>query len=399
MSKLNVLIAGAGIAGPVLAYWLSHAGISSVIVERSTELRRSGQGIDIRGAALEVVKRMELEKTVRSHSTNEEGLAFVDSKGIERAKFGVDKEGGQSFTSDIEIMRGDLAQVFYDASLKQGNTEYIFGDYITSIAEEGGKAKVAFANRSPGKFDLVIAADGQGSKTRQLVFGEVPQRRLGQYTSFFTIPAGATDGKWGRWYNAPGGRCILLRPDNSGLTRAYLSIISTEPEGYEKLDVAGQKRLYRKMFADAGWEAERVLSGMDEAADFYMQEIVQIKAPTWHQGRVALLGDAGYCPSPISGMGTSLAIIGAYLLAGEISKHQDDHQQAFDWYEKQMRPYVDKAQKLPPGAPAVLNPQTAWGITVLYGVLGLAYRSGLVGLIGKLSSPKSEDVQLVDYRY
>ncbi|KAI9825925.1 MAG: hypothetical protein M1819_000444 [Sarea resinae] len=387
------VVGGAGIAGPTLAFWLARAGVTTTIVERSDRLRTAGQQIDVRGAALEVIKRMELEDAIRSKTTKEQGLAFVDKYGKTRAEFPVDTTGGRSFVSDIEILRGQLAEIFYNATRK--STRYIFGDYVTKILEDEDGISVKFAKGAEERFDLVVAADGMNSGTRRRIFQtETTLRSLNQYTAYFTIPAVERDGTWAKWYNAPGGRCILLRPDMAGSIRAYLSIMGDAPKGYEKLDVSEQKEMMERLFKDAGWESSRVLEGMHGASDFYLQEIAQVKMHSWSQGRVALLGDAGYCPSPISGMGSSVAIVGAYVLAGELARHQD-HRVAFAAYESTMRPYIDKAQNLPPGAPALANPQSAWGISILYGLLSFASKTGLAKWFQ--GGPSAEQINFPTY--
>lgn len=371
MSNLRVLVSGSGIAGPATAYWLTRFGASVTIVERAPELRTAGQNVDIRGAGLDVIRRMGLEEVVRSRTTKEEGIAFVDSTNRVRGKFGVDPGEGQSFTSDIEILRGELGSILYEKTVK--DVEYIFGDYIRDLADNGNKVEVTFAN-SPQRreFDLVIGADGMGSKTRRFISSDPTIfRSLDQYMAYFTIPHHETDGTWARWYNAPGGRSILLRPDGTGATRAFLSIMTTSEQlkTHAKLSPDKQKELLHALFANAGWEAPRVLAEMDKAPDFYMQTVAQVKMNHWSRGRVAVVGDAGYCPSPITGMGTSLAIVGSYVLAGEVMQGKDDIEAALRSYEEVMRPYVTKAQKIFPGAPRILNPETAWGIWFLLAVL------------------------------
>ncbi|KAL1310784.1 hypothetical protein AAFC00_001029 [Neodothiora populina] len=369
----KVLISGAGIAGPTLAFWLNRAGIETTIVERAPSVPTAGQQIDIRGPAREVIKRMGLEDVIRSKTTDERGLAFIDSTGKTRAAYGVDASGGDSFSSDIEILRGDLASIFYEAT--KDTTEYKFGDTIAELHQSNDGVEVHFASGASQRFDLVIAADGMRSTTRKITFdSDDSLKHLGMYTCYFTIPANDTDGEWAKWYNAPGRRCILARPDGHGSLRTYLSVMSGAAAHYHELDTNGQKRLMREIFSDAGWESERILDSMDAATDFYMQDIAQVKMPSWSRDRVALLGDAAYCPSPISGMGTSVAMEGAYVLAGEIARHRDneDHTKGLQAYERKMRPRIEKAQELPPGAPALANPQTSWGISVMLFVLGLA---------------------------
>lgn len=392
---LNVLISGAGIAGPVLAFWLSRAGIRTTVIERATSLPTGGQQIDVRGAALEVVRRMGLEDTVRSRTTKEQGLAFIDKTGKTRASFGVDTTSGRSFTSDIEILRGELAEIFFDETKE--SSEYIFGDHITEMTQRRDGVEVNFAKGSSRTFDLVVAADGMRSKTRKLAFGDQDYlKHLGMYTCYFTIPGKEGDGEWAKWYNAPGRRCILARPDMKGSLRTYLSVMSEVPARYHEIGVDGQKKLMREIFSDAGWESSRILDGMDSSKDFYMQEIAQVKMDKWSTGRVVMLGDAGYCPSPISGVGTSLALIGAYVLAGEIARHKQDYQKGFEEYESKMQKRVNKAQDLPPGAPALANPSSSWGISIMLGVLSIASKTGIASWFA--GGPPSDE-KLEEYKF
>jgi 2-polyprenyl-6-methoxyphenol hydroxylase-like FAD-dependent oxidoreductase len=396
----NILISGAGIAGPTLAFWLVRYGMKVTVIERAPQLRTAGQTIDIRGAGLEVVKKMGLEDIIRAKTTQEQGINFVDRENRIQAAFPVETMGGQSFVSEIEIVRGELATLLYDQTCN--DVEYIFGDKITAIVDRGDRVQVSFAKEADRDFDLIVIADGQSSKTRELFFdtSTSPIYRLGQYTSYFSIPYEESDGTWSRWYNAPGGRVVMLRPDGKGTTttRAFLTI-SSSPNGLEKLDVDGQKAEIHKLFADAGWETPRVLSAMEKSTDFYLQEVAQVKMDTWSKGRVVLLGDAAYCPSPISGMGTSVAIVGAYILAGEIARHED-HKDAFASYETLLRPYITKAQSLPPGAPRFATPQTEWGIYILNTVLSVVsfgVRVGVARFFKRFLSPPAESIKLPTY--
>jgi 2-polyprenyl-6-methoxyphenol hydroxylase-like FAD-dependent oxidoreductase len=188
--------------------------------------------------------------------------------------------------------------------------------------------------------------------------------------AYFTIPRDDTDTDWWRWYAAGEGRTVHLRPDRHGTTRALLSFLSRS-DAPARMSPDAQRELLRVEFATAGWQAQRVLDGLAQASDLYFEAISQVRAPSYAHGRVALLGDAAWCASPISGMGTTLALLGAYVLAAELARH-DDHRDAFAAYESAMRPYVRKAQRLPPGTPRLAHPRSRRGVRVFDAATRLA---------------------------
>lgn len=375
MLKPRVLISGASIAGPALAYWLVRAGCCVTVVERAPTLRKAGQGIDIRDTARDVVKRMGLFDRIREKSSHEKGLEFIDGNGRCYARFGVDDSGeGDSLTSDVEILRGELAGVLFDATKR--NARYVFGDMVESLDQRDKEVEVTFANGTPTTaFDMVVAADGIGSKIRDITFGKDHARikSLNSYVAYFSIPPGNSDSMWGRVHWTKGGRNVVLRPDNIGRTRAFLSLVAYDTSDERlarsgkasKADISIQKALVQDLFQDAGWETSRVLKGMHDSDDFYFQHIAQVKSDRWSSGLVTMVGDAGYAPSPLSGMGTSLALLGAYVLAGEISRQPDNIPAALESYERVLRPHVESIQKLPPGIPWIVNPQTTMGLRML----------------------------------
>ncbi|CAF1211522.1 unnamed protein product [Adineta steineri] len=390
----SVLIIGAGVAGPVLAYFLHRYGIRPVVVERAPQLRTTGQTVDVRGAGREVIRRMGIDHIVRENITQEEGVAIVDSTGRTRAAFDVKSFGDRGFIADIEILRGELVRILYEHS--RNHTEYILSDHPLSIDDRGDHVQVTFASGNVREFDLVIGADGTQSKTRRLVFGNNTSiHYLNMYTAYFTIPHSHSDGRWARWYNAPKERTLILRPDNQGKTRAVL-LFRTPHRGYEDFDVDKQKELVQNVYADAGFETPRVLSEMKNANDFYFDALAYIKMDRWSQGRVVLVGDAGYSTG-VSGRGTTLAFIGAYILAGEIGCHQD-HTKAFIQYETLMRPYVTAAQEMTPGSIRLFMPKTHTAIALRNTLLSFAARPAVAGLIKRLTESKAaEKVTLPDY--
>lgn len=396
MTHKKILISGASIAGPTLAFWLNRFGFETTIVERAESIRLGGQNVDIKGAAQKIAQWMGIEEEIRAADTGELGVRFVDENDVIKAT--LPKGESNLGTSELEILRGDLVKILYNHT--KDNVEYLFGNQITALNEKEDGVSVTFQNGEVRDFDLVICADGIRSRTRQLIFGDEPfVKPIGLYVSYFTIPRGPSDSRWARWYNATNSRVIVMRPDNEGTTRASFSFLS-EPMGYERLSLEEQKQLLRDKFSDAGWEAKRVLAAMEENSDLYFDAISQVIAPRWSKGRCAMTGDAAFCPSPLTGMGVSLSVVGSYILAGELSRHAN-YADAFAAYDKAFRPYVTKIQKLPPGVPWLAHPKTKWGIFLLNTILNVI-SSKFVMKMGELfsdknKSPTDDTIELEEY--
>ena len=399
MPGSRVLISGASIAGPALAFWLNRYGWQTTVVERAPALRQGGQNVDIRGAAREVLRLAGLEQAVLAATTGEEGTRFVGDHGQTIAQFPVVHSDTEGATAEAEILRGDLARIFVDES--KSWTEYLYGDHITGLDDDGSRVRVSFFSGDDRDFDIVVVADGFRSSTRELVFGgEASTKPLGLEMTYCTIPRRASDVSWWQWYSGRGGLSITLRPDRHGTTRAVLiEVIPTKnQQAAERRTPEQQKEHLRRQFKDVPWEARRILAALDEVDDLYYESIGQIRLPRWACGRIALLGDAAWCASPVSGMGTSLSVVGAYVLAGELATHVD-HRDAFRGYERIMRPYVERAQNLPPGTPRLANPTSRIGIALLHMALRIAASPLAKKLGAQLFSPPAHRIDLPDYSH
>jgi 2-polyprenyl-6-methoxyphenol hydroxylase-like FAD-dependent oxidoreductase len=345
MSDIRVLVTGASIAGPALAHWLSRRGAEVTVVEQAPGLRPGGQAVDARGVAKEVIRRMGLDAEVRAACTDTAGAYTVDAEGKVLETFRAEDNDGDGYISEIEILRGDLSQVLYDDT--RDGVEYIFGDRIAELSQDADGVDVTFAGGERRRFDLVIGAEGLHSALRAMVFGPREQyvRHLGLVLAFYTVPNEFGLDRWMLGYQEA-GRSAGLRPVPDA-TRAIAMLSFPAPDfDIDYRDVEAQKRLLREQMAGFGWETQRILAHLDDTPDFYLDQVAQVVMDRWHVGRVGLLGDAAFCASPMSGAGTGLALVGAYLLAGELAAADWDPEAGFAGYEERMSDYVDANQEI-----------------------------------------------------
>ena len=392
MKNLNVLISGASVAGPALAYWLKRYGHTPVVVERAPAIRPGGYAVDFRGAALHALDRMGLLNEVRAHATNMGDITYVGRTGRPIARI-----PSVALSGELEILRGDLVELLYQRT--RHDVEYIFNDSITSIVDSSDGAHVTFEHSTPRTFDLVIGADGLHSNVRRLVFGEESNftHDLGLYASVFTTPNHLGLDHTGQFYNVPGKVAGMYSARNNSEAKSLLYFASP-PLSYDRRDTSQQKKLVRDAYIGMEWEVPRILSGLDSAPDFYFDSVTQILMPAHHRGRVALVGDAGYCASPLSGMGTSLALVGAYVLAGELHATAGDHVTAFPSYDKEMRPYIEACQKQGKGGVTWFVPKSkSW---LRFRNLNLRLMALLPGdgIAAKLALKAANAITLKDYK-
>ncbi|MFF4619271.1 FAD-dependent monooxygenase [Nonomuraea jabiensis] len=347
---MKVLISGASVGGPVLAYWLRRHGYETTLVERAPAPRKGGQAIDIRGAALDVVAKMGVIEQIRALRTTMRGMSMVDGDGNELMRSYEETVSGGRFDSpDIEIMRDDLTAILTSAS----GAEYVYGDSIATLDQDADGVDVTFESGGRGRYDYVFGADGLHSNVRRLTFGPEAQflDHLGMYVSIFTADNFLGLDHWQTWFREGDTGGALFSDRDTAVMRVNLGF-GAGPIDYDHRDVEQQKRLIQEHCSGLRWEVPKLLEAMWKADDFYFDAMAQVRMERWSKGRVALVGDAGYCASPLSGQGTSLALVGAYVLAQDLGR---DPIGAFDRYEERMRPFVAQNQALAlenPGAGA-----------------------------------------------
>src|SRR5215472_8022552 len=364
--KKTILISGASIAGPTLAYWLNRYGFTPTVVERSPVLRTGGFPIDVRNEAVEIAKRMGIWSDLQQKSTTLDQLSFMDARnrrisGINmlmlRKMLDLDRTWA-------EILRGDLAETLYKAT--KNEVEYLFGDSIQAMAQDDDGVDVTFASGGTRRFDLVAGADGVHSSTRQLVFGDEAQFEwyCGYQVAVFTT----TDNYLGLdhtnmlIYGIP-GKQVMIRSfrDNKELGACFMFKQPTKLH-YDRSDEEQHKQLLADAYADQAWEIPTLLEKLRAASDLYFDPVSQIRMESWSHGRVVLLGDAAHCPSLLTGQGSTLAMMGAYILAGELQAASGDHRQAFQHYEQAFRPVTSREQKKLKSGGDFLVPATLLGL-------------------------------------
>ncbi|NDZ78765.1 FAD-dependent oxidoreductase [Streptomyces sp. SID10853] len=357
--KVNrtILISGASIAGPSLAYWLDRYGFEVTVVEKAPALRGGGYAIDVRGTARDVVDRMGLLPQLRRAHVDTQKISFLDADGDVVAAVRPEAVTGGAENLDLEVRRGDLADCLH--GLVRDRVEFLFNDSIATLDDRGDAVDVTFDSGTRRTFDLVIGADGLHSNTRRLAFG--PEERYHRYLGYcfagFTLPNDLGLAHEARMWNVPGRAATLYAHDPADTLHGFLTFAQDEAPLGAFRDPWAQRELVASEFPDAQWEIPRMVAAMRSADDLFFDVVSQIHMPAWSTGRTALAGDAAHATSFLSGQGSSVSLVGAYVLAGELATHAD-HTTAFAAYEKTVREFVELNQALALGGSATVTPRT-----------------------------------------
>lgn len=355
------MISGAGIAGTTLAFWLKKFGFKPTLVEHAPELRKGGYAIDFMGAGFDVAEKMGLIPAMQKADLNISNIAFVDENS--RVKGSMNYRKIKEVLNDraISLLRSDLAKVIYQNLDKE--TEIIFDDSIQEITQDDEKVTVTLKSGLTRSFDLLVGADGLHSNIRNLIFGEESQfeKYYGYYTSSFTIDDFFDGGREFSMFNVP-NKQIAAYTLNEGRAATFFIFTSSDKIDYPHHDIEKQKQILKNEFQNGGWKCDELLSKIDSASDFYFDSVSQIKMEHWSKGRITLVGDACCCPSLLSGKGSTLAMVGAYILAGELKLANGDYKVAFAEYENSFKPFIDKKQKSAQSFAKSFVPKSNFGI-------------------------------------
>jgi 2-polyprenyl-6-methoxyphenol hydroxylase-like FAD-dependent oxidoreductase len=378
MKSTSVLVSGASIAGPALAYWLARYGFEVTVVEKAPALRPGGQAVDFKGETHRtVLSRMGILDDVRAAQTGGQDGRVVDAAGRTLAVVPKEFSGGE-----IEIVRGDLARLLHERTT--ATTTYVFGDSITSLTETATGVDVTFERAAPRTFDLVVGADGLHSNVRRLAFGPEKDyvRDLGYYYALADVDVTGEP----ELYNEPGRMAAT-----GGAKAPAFFVFASEPLAHDRDDVAQQKQLVIDAYRGGAWRIPELVAGIPDAHEFYLDSISRVTMDRYTRGRVALLGDAAY-GNTLGGFGTGLAIVGAYVLAGELFRADGDHTVAYARYEAAFRRYAQVSQKVDAGR--ILAPRTRLGMRLRNLLFSVSFLfTPLMRLIDRFAT----DIELEDY--
>ncbi|CAN5763492.1 FAD-dependent monooxygenase [soil metagenome] len=394
MNNENILISGAGIAGTALAFWLKKFGFNPTIVESAPKLREGGHAIDFMGAGYDVAEKMGIIPALEKADFNISNIAFVDKDNNEKGSMNYQQVKKSLNNRAFSFLRSDLAKVIYNSLDKE--TEIIFDNTINKIEQDEEKVIVTFKTGVTRSFDLLVGADGLHSNVRNLIFGNESQfeKYYGYYTSSFTIENFSDKGKAFSMLNVP-NKQVAVYSINEKKAATFFIFTSSEKLNYEHHDIQKQKQILKNEFMNVGWKCPELLSKIDTTSDFYFDSVSQIKMEHWSKGRISLVGDACDCPSLLSGKGSTLAMVGAYILAGELKLANGNYEIAFEEYENILKPFMEKKQKSAQSFAKSFVPKSNFGIWVRNQVFKLMSFPLLTNILFKQF--KDNGLNLKDY--
>jgi len=341
-SNKKALVSGAGFAGLSTAYWLRQLGYDVTVVEVAKALRTGGTAVNIRGNTIDIVKRMGIFEQIRARRLSLARWALKDANDVTQREMVIRAPGEAPPEDDFEIERDVLLELLF--GLVKNDARFVFDESVTALREVNGGVEVMFDKRSPETFDLVFGCDGVHSVVRKLVFGDEKQftHFLEQYFSITIVDKLLIERDTAQMFNVPGKAVMLNAYKNN--TDIIFGFVSEKELAYDRRDEAAQRKIISEQFVNAGWRSAELLKEVEGSKSFYFDKLCQIRMPSWSKGRVALVGDSAYCPSPAAGMGGSLAIDGAAGLADAMGKFPDDFERACREYDESLRPFIDQVQ-------------------------------------------------------
>ena len=340
--RLNVLVSGASFAGLATAFWMNRLGYRVTVVEVGKGLKTGGSPVDIKEGTVDIMKRMGLLERIQASSLKAKAVDFLDVEGVRIARTPAQSGGAQGSNPEYEIERDALLHMMFEEV--KSDVEFLFDDSIARLEETADEVAVTFKSGRQRSFSLLFGCDGNHSSVRRMCFGEESaySHFLQNYFSITIVDKLLIEEDTAQMYNVP-GKVVMLNAYNNK-TDIIFCFYSEKEVPYSYRDQEEQRGIILQQFGGEGWRTRELLEELSRCRDFYFDKMCQIRMPSWTKGRVALVGDAGYCASPAAGMGGSLAIVGATALADAFQKHPGNFEMAFQEYNNSLRPFVEDVQ-------------------------------------------------------
>ena len=340
--RLNVVVSGASFAGLATAFWMNRLGYRVTVVEVGKGLKTGGSPVDIKEGTVDIMKRMGLLERIQASSLKAKAVDFLDVEGVRIARMPAQSGGAQGTNPEYEIERDALLHMMFEEV--KSDVEFIFDDSIARLEETADQVAVTFKSGRQRSFSLLFGCDGNHSSVRRMCFGEESaySHFLQNYFSITIVDKLLIEEDTAQMYNVP-GKVVMLNAYNNK-TDIIFCFYSEKEVPYSYRDQEEQRGIILQQFGGEGWRTRELLEELSRCRDFYFDKMCQIRMPSWTKGRVALVGDAGYCASPAAGMGGSLAIVGATALADAFQKHPESFEAAFREYNDSLRPFVEDVQ-------------------------------------------------------
>jgi len=340
--RLNVLVSGASFAGLATAFWMNRLGYRVTVVEVGKGLKTGGSPVDIKEGTVDIMKRMGLLERIQASSLKAKAVDFLDVEGVRIARMPAQSGGAQGTNPEYEIERDALLHMMFEEV--KSDVEFIFDDSIARLEETADQVAVTFKSGRQRSFSLLFGCDGNHSSVRRMCFGEESaySHFLQNYFSITIVDKLLIEEDTAQMYNVP-GKVVMLNAYNNK-TDIIFCFYSEKEVPYSYRDQEEQRGIILQQFGGEGWRTRELLEELSRCRDFYFDKMCQIRMPSWTKGRVALVGDAGYCASPAAGMGGSLAIVGATALVDAFQKHPGSFEAAFREYNDSLRPFVEDVQ-------------------------------------------------------
>ena len=340
--RLNVVVSGASFAGLATAFWMNRLGYRVTVVEVGKGLKTGGSPVDIKEGTVDIMKRMGLLERIQASSLKAKAVDFLDVEGVRIARMPAQSGGAQGTNPEYEIERDALLHMMFEEV--KSDVEFLFDDSIARLEETADEVAVTFKSGRQRSFSLLFGCDGNHSSVRRMCFGEESaySHFLQNYFSITIVDKLLIEEDTAQMYNVP-GKVVMLNAYNNK-TDIIFCFYSEKEVPYSYRDQEEQRGIILQQFGGEGWRTRELLEELSRCRDFYFDKMCQIRMPSWTKGRVALVGDAGYCASPAAGMGGSLAIVGATALVDAFQKHPGSFEAAFREYNDSLRPFVEDVQ-------------------------------------------------------